>query len=184
MRCECGHAADGGPKLSGASLLGKLRVSPHAKQSRLSSEGNCWRGMMMVEPITTGGLVAAALGAAAGTLANGALGAAAKDAYEALKAAVIRATGESHDVAKLEAKPDSSHRASALAETIDDNASASSAELKALAEALAKALEREGQQQVVEKHVNVVAHDYGTAAGRDVNIKFGTFMPDKKTTSF
>ena len=53
----------------------------------------------MVEPITTGGLVAAALGAAAGMLAKGALGAAAKDAYEALKAAVIRMIGDSHDVA-------------------------------------------------------------------------------------
>jgi hypothetical protein len=130
----------------------------------------------MVEPITLGALVAGALGAAAGALAKSALGAAGKDAYGALKDAVISATGESQEIAKLEVKPEAPVRVAALAQTIDESPAASSAQLKALAEALTKVLECEGRREGVQKYINVMADRYGTAAGHDVNINFGTFF--------
>lgn len=72
----------------------------------------------MPEPVTAGVLVGSALSAGATTLANGALGEAAKDAYSAVKNAVLCWAG--HEVEALEAKSGSPARKAVIAEFIDE----------------------------------------------------------------
>jgi hypothetical protein len=95
----------------------------------------------MVEPITTGALVAGALSAGAGALAKGALGQAGKEAYTALKNTLLRWAG--NDVEQLEARPDSDSRKAVIAETIDEKTDEQRSELAALAESLVAALRKD-----------------------------------------
>jgi epoxyqueuosine reductase QueG len=138
--------------------------------------------MVMVEPVTTGGLVAAALAAGAGTMAHGALGAAARDLYQGLKSAVVRATGHERDVADLEANPDSGPRAAVLAEVIDSH-TAGAEELRALAERLVAALDAEGRRPFVEHRVKVVAYEHGIAAAGDNHVTINNPATGKPTNS-
>ena len=122
----------------------------------------------MPEPITTGALVAAALSAGAGALGKEVVGAAVKDAYAALKAAVGRWAAP--NVEQLEAKPDSDARAGVLAELVDEQPEAARTEVRALAEALRDALVAEGRGAVVDNRITVIADRGSIAAGRDVNL--------------
>lgn len=124
----------------------------------------------MVEPITTGALVAAALAAGASTIATGALGAAGKDAYEKLKSLISRIAGS--EVARLEAKPDSENRAGVVAELVDERAEAEKAELLALAEQLRAALTAEGHGAAVDNRMNNVFNAYDKS--RQYNAPGGT----------
>jgi len=120
----------------------------------------------LVEPVTTGAVVAAALAAGAGTLAKGALGAAGKEAYEALKSLVGRVAGS--EVARLEEKPDSDNRAGVVAEVVDEQPPTDQIRLRALAEELRTALDHEGHGAAVDNRITVIAANGGMAAGRDL----------------
>jgi hypothetical protein len=82
-------------------------------------------------------VVALSLGAAA--LAKGALGEAGKEAYQALKKALLRSVAL-NDVEKLEQKPDSENRRSVIAEELADAGLAEDPELAHLARELIVAL--------------------------------------------
>jgi hypothetical protein len=122
----------------------------------------------MADPITIGGLVAAALAAGAVEAGKGVLGAAAKDAYEALKGAAHRLIGGAVD--ELEKKPESNSRAGVVAEEVDEAPGAVQAELRQLAEALREALTAEGKGATIDNRITVIATGGSVAAGRDVNI--------------
>ena len=122
----------------------------------------------MDEPVTTGAFVAGVLAAGASALAKGALGAAGKDAYKALKALVTRIAGP--NVEQIEAKPDSDARAEVLAELVEEQIQVSAIDGVALqnaAEQLRQALLSDGHSALVDKRVTVIATHGGMAAGRD-----------------
>lgn len=122
----------------------------------------------MADPITIGGLVAAALAAGAVEAGKGVLGTAAKDAYEALKGAAQRLIGAPAEA--LEGKPASDARASVLAEEVDEAPEVVQAELRQLAEALREAMTAEGKGAAIDNRITVIATGGSVAAGRDVNI--------------
>ena len=88
----------------------------------------------MVDPVTVGSLVAGALIMAAEALVKGAVGAAVKDGYKALKEKVSH--WASSDVAELEKTPDSTNRQAVIAEIIDAQSEDDRNSLRDLAEAL------------------------------------------------
>lgn len=83
--------------------------------------------------------IIAALGAGAAALASGTLSEAAKDAYKALKQAVLRFTPLS-DVEELEQKPGSQSRQGVLGEALDEAGKDEDPGLARLAQALIDAL--------------------------------------------
>jgi hypothetical protein len=88
----------------------------------------------MVDPVTVGSLVAAALSMAAEAVVKGAAGEAVKDAYQALKEKVSHwASGE---VTTLEAAPNSKGKQLAVAEIIDVQSEDERNALRVLAETL------------------------------------------------
>ena len=99
----------------------------------------------MAEPITVGAMIATAISAGAAALAKGALGAAGKDAYQVLKDAVARWTGNGEQLAKIESDP-ASHHKTALAESVATQPLQVQRELAALAATLVKTLRREEEQ--------------------------------------
>jgi hypothetical protein len=119
----------------------------------------------MVEPVTTGALVAGALAAGAGALAKGFLGEMAKDAYQKLK--TMLAPAAATDVDRIEKKPESVAHATVLAEAVDELPEAERASLRALADALRAALAAEGHGATVDNRITVIATHGGMAAGRD-----------------
>jgi hypothetical protein len=113
----------------------------------------------MVDPITTGALVASALSLGAKAV-EVATGEATKDAYKALKAKVTR--WASSEVAALEKTPESGARQAVLAEIIDNRPKEDQQAARELAEAVLKHLEGGG--------TNVSASgNNAIAAGRDVS---------------
>jgi hypothetical protein len=92
----------------------------------------------MVDPITTGALVASALSLGAKAV-EVATGEATKDAYKALKAKVTR--WASSEVAALEKTPESGARQAVLAEIIDNRPKEDQQAARELAEAVLKHLE-------------------------------------------
>lgn len=116
----------------------------------------------MVEPVSTGTLVAGALAAGAGALAKGVLGEAAKDAYARLKGLV--ASWAAGDVAQLETDPDSTARGAVVAEVVDRQANA---EDKAQAQALAAALVAALKQQAAAGPVGI---DIGRLEALEVDL--------------
>ncbi|MEO1089196.1 MAG: hypothetical protein AAFX81_01075 [Pseudomonadota bacterium] len=119
----------------------------------------------MAEPISAGAMVASALAGAAGAAVKGVLTDAAKDAYAKLKG--LLAGWASHNVADVEAKPDSSAQQAALAEKVDARPTEERDELRALAEALAARLAEASAAPRIGTQTNVTAGDHGYAAGRD-----------------
>jgi hypothetical protein len=87
--------------------------------------------------------IVAALGFGAATLAKGALGAAAKDAYEALKNAVLEFVSAG-DIDALEKKSASDDRKTVVAEALAEAGKADDRELARLAAALIEALKAQG----------------------------------------
>lgn len=126
-------------------------------------------------------VTALSLGAAA--LAKGALTEAGKDAYKALKDAVLRFVSPG-DVEKLEQKPDSESRRGVLAEELEAAAKADDPELAGLAQALVSALRdaaaaggATGISLEEVEAVNVRLQRI-TASGTGVSIKKSTFTGD------
>jgi hypothetical protein len=119
----------------------------------------------MVEPATTGALVAASLATAAGALARGGLGAAGRDTYERLKALFSGPAATS--VAQLEETEGAPPLAKVVAALVDDAGAEDRARMRALAEELRAALAGEGHADGVEGRLTVIATDRGRAAGRD-----------------
>ncbi|MGF1605217.1 MAG: hypothetical protein ACFB22_02655 [Rhodothalassiaceae bacterium] len=113
-----------------------------------------------------GAFVAGILSAGADLVAKGALGAAGKYAYEALRDRVARWAGR--DVEQLEARPEPNHRAGALAEVVEDQPQDEQAIVQALAETLKQQLEANGMSRpVLFKRITVIATHGGYAAGGD-----------------
>lgn len=121
----------------------------------------------MTDPVTIGTLAAAALASGAAALGKEAVGAAAKDAYTALKNALIPASPK--NVEKLEADPEAEHRALSLAEDVDDLDPASQAKVKALAEALRDALAADGIPHAIPT-VTVTVGDGSVGAGGNISV--------------
>ena len=101
-----------------------------------------------MEPITT------ALVAALGKLAEPAV----KDAYEGLKALIVRKLGAKHPVVdavgSLEKKPDSAGRRETLGEEITSSTAAADAEIVAAARALLENVQKQGgSQDIVQQNV-------------------------------
>jgi hypothetical protein len=101
-----------------------------------------------MEPITT------ALVAALGKLAEPAV----KDAYDALKALIVRKLGGKHPVVdavdRLEKKPESGGRRETLGEEIAGSAAAADAEIIAAARALLENVKKHGGgQEIVQQNV-------------------------------
>jgi hypothetical protein len=119
----------------------------------------------MVEPATTGTIVAAALATAAGALARGALGSAGKDAYDRLKALFTGPAATS--AAQLEETRGADALARVLAALIDDAPAAEQAAWREQAERLRAALAAEGHGDGVDRRLMVLATEGGRAAGRD-----------------
>ena len=88
----------------------------------------------MVDPVTVGSLVAGALSMAAEALVKGAVGAAVKDGYKALKEKVSH--WASSDVMELEKAPNSATRQAVIAEIINAQSEDDRNSLRNLAEAL------------------------------------------------
>ena len=122
----------------------------------------------MVEPVSTGALVAGALSVGAATFAKGMLSEAAKNAYGKLKNAIAGWAG--HDVNQLE-KNQSPAREAALAEIVDEREEIEKQDLTALARALIATLDEKERTQV-ESRVTVIATHGGMAAGRDQTISY------------
>lgn len=116
----------------------------------------------MVEPVTTGALVAGALSGGAAALAKGMLGEAAKDAYKKLKNAVTAWGG--HDVQSLEQHPESAPREAIVAELVDTRDEREKAQIAALARALMDELGDAGRARA-ETRITVIATHGGYAAG-------------------
>jgi hypothetical protein len=119
----------------------------------------------MVEPITTGALVAAAL--TAGAKAIG--GEAVKDVYIRLKAAATRLLGA--DAEKLVENPDSEPRATIVVEEVEKQPDPAKAELRELALAVTRAVESAGEGQTLTQMVNTF-NNYGS--GQQYNAPGGT----------
>lgn len=122
----------------------------------------------MPDPVTVGALVAATLSSAATAIGKDVVGDAVKGAYQSLKSAIAGWAGD--DVAKLEAKPDSTARAEVIAETVDELPPETRAKVEALARALRDAMAKDGQGASVDNRITVIADRGSIAAGRDVNI--------------
>jgi hypothetical protein len=122
----------------------------------------------MPEPVTAGALVAAALAAGASEAGKAALGAVARDAYEALKTAASRLLGPA--LTMLEKKPDSDDLAAGVAETVDAAPAPDREALRALAETLRETLAAEGRGATIDNRVTVIATHGSMAAGRDLNV--------------
>ncbi len=118
----------------------------------------------MVEPVSTGALVASALSVGAAAFAKGMLSEAAKDAYGKLKNAIAGWAGE--NVNQLEQKQ-SPAREAVLAEIVDEREEIEKQDLTALARALIATLDEKERTQV-ESRVTVIATHGGMAAGRDL----------------
>jgi hypothetical protein len=101
----------------------------------------------MIDPTTTGALVAAALSAGASALAKGAIGQAGKEAYEALKGALMSWAGQ--DVSKLEERPESESRKAVVAELTDEQSEQERGRIAILAEALVREMRRRASDQTV-----------------------------------
>ena len=84
----------------------------------------------MADPVTIGTLAAAALASGAAALGKEVVGTASKDAYAALKAALLPASPS--NVEKLEANPEAEHRAISVAEDVDDLDADTQAKIEAL----------------------------------------------------
>lgn len=119
----------------------------------------------MVEPATTGALVAASLATAAGALARGALGAAGKDAYRRLKQLFSGPTATG--VEQLEASGGADALAKVVAALVDAAPDDDKARMRALAEDLRHALAGDGHDPAVAERLTVIASDHARAAGRD-----------------
>jgi hypothetical protein len=128
-------------------------------------------------------VIVAALSLGAGALAKGWLSEAGKDAYKALKEAVLRIVSPS-DVEKLEQNPDSEGRKGVLTEELEKAGKAEDLELAQLAQALVTTLKEAGAAGgatgiVLEEveAVNVRLQNI-TASGDGVAIKKSTFTGD------
>ena len=126
------------------------------------------KGRGLMEPVTTGALVAGALSAAAATLAKGMLSETAKDVYKKLKEKI--SSWASHDVESLEKDPESTAREAVIAESVDKRDDGEKKDLAALAEELISALGDEGRAAAA--RITVIAMHGGMAAGRDQTINF------------
>lgn len=129
----------------------------------------------MVEPVTTGALVAAALTAAAPIIGKDVVGQAAKDAYAALKSRL--SAFMARDVERLEDSPTGA-RGAVIAEEVEAQPDPEKAELRALAETLRQALEADGHGQAVTGMVN----QFNAYGGQQFNApggtqNFGAFPP-------
>jgi hypothetical protein len=131
----------------------------------------------MVEPITTGALVAGALSAGAATMATGMLSEAAKDAYAKLKNSIAVWAG--HDVESLEKNPESGAREAVLAELVDKREDQERQQLAALAQALIAALGDTGKARA-ETRITVIAMHGGMAAGHDQTINYAAPSPNRR----
>lgn len=121
----------------------------------------------MADPITLGALIATALASGASEAGKAALGAAAKDAYEALKSATRRLLGPAAE--QLESRPDSNPRA--VAKLADDLPETDRNGLATLAEALSRALVAEGRGERLAQTINQF---YNTGSGQQFNAPGGT----------
>lgn len=134
-----------------------------------SNPGEPVKGRGLMEPVTTGSLVAGALSAAAATLAQGVLNETAKDIYSKLKHKIAAWAG--HDVKSPEEPPKSTARESAIAELVDKREEQEKQELVVLAQELVAALGDAGKARA-ETRITVVATHGGMAAGRDQTINY------------
>ena len=125
----------------------------------------------MPDPITFGVLVAGALAAGASEAGKAVLGPAARDAYNALKAAAARVLGPA--IGMLEKNPNSDDLAAGVAEAVAAQPETVRAELVLLAEALKATLAAEGRAATIDNRVTVIATHGGIAAARDVNVTLG-----------
>jgi hypothetical protein len=128
-------------------------------------------------------VIVAALSWGAAAFAKGFLSEPGKEAYKALKEAVLRIVSPS-DVEKLEQNPNSEHRKGVIAEELEKAGQAEDPELARLAQALVTALKDAGAAggatgfslEEVEA-VNVRLRNI-TASGDGVSIKRSTFTGD------
>jgi hypothetical protein len=143
------------------------------------------------EPITTGALVAGALSAGAAALGKGVLGEAAKDAYLAVKNAVLRWAGR--EVEMLEAKPGAPAREAVVAELIDGQPADAQAWLADLAGTLVAALRAEAKErgpigveikhlEAMEVRLREIVARAGTGFKADEVKTLGTFAIDRIET--
>jgi hypothetical protein len=121
----------------------------------------------MPDPLTVGGLVAAALAAGAVEAGKALLGQGAKDAYAALTAAAGRVLGPL--AAALAGKPDSPDLAASVAVAVDAAPPEARSELGALAEALKAALPAEARTSI-DNRVTIIASGANSIAGYNVNV--------------
>ncbi len=134
----------------------------------------------MPDPVTIGALAAAALAAGAGAIGKSVAGAAATDAYNALKNALVPVSEK--NVTKLEAAPEAEHRALSLAEDVDDLDADTQAKISVLANALRDALAADGQEELVTRTINQFNNYGGTqfnAPGGTQNIGALPTKPDQ-----
>lgn len=135
----------------------------------------------MPDPVTIGTLAAAALAAGAGAIGKSFAGAAATDAYNALKNALMPVSEK--NVTMLEAAPEAEHRARSLAEDVDDLDADTQAKIKQLAEMLRKALASEGVNHAIPQQTITVG-DGSIAAGGSISVGGDlTFGPSDKSKS-
>jgi hypothetical protein len=145
----------------------------------------------MVEPLTMGALITAALGAGAAAVGKGALGQAGKDAYEALKTKLMHWAGR--DVAALETEPTSEVSRRAIAKAIDERGDDDRNQLANLAEALLRELRKEvnrhgpigvqiGELQALEVQLGEIKTRAGIGLKIDRATTSGTFRIDKIDT--
>lgn len=87
--------------------------------------------------------IVAVLSLGAAALATGALSEAGKDAYKALKDAIVRIVSPD-DLEKLQQKPDSENRKGVIAEVLEEAGKAEEPQLAKLAETLVAALKESG----------------------------------------
>jgi hypothetical protein len=113
----------------------------------------------MPDPVTLGGLVAAALSMAGEATLKGAVGEAVKDAYKALKEKASH--WASNDVEALEQTPTSTTRQAVIAEIVDARPRDDQEPLPALAETLVAALK---------KHAAATGLDIGRLTALEVDL--------------
>ncbi len=120
--------------------------------------------------------IVAALSLGAAALAKGALSEAGKDAYKALKEAIVRIVSPD-DLEKLQQKPDSESRKGVIAEELVEAGKAEEPQLAKLAETLVAALKESGASggatgvSIEEVEALNVRLQRITASGTGVSIK-------------
>jgi hypothetical protein len=134
----------------------------------------------MSDPVTLGLLCASALAIAADGIIKGALGAAAKDAYEAVKGAI--STWANGEVRSLENDPQSKARAAVVAEIVDKLSDNDQALIRPLARKLIATLRSDanvglliGNLEALEARLGSITVNEGTGVRIDNAKLSGTF---------